>query len=787
MKIIEIPQQLRKSEFKFCLLKPRDKKPFEVEWQKRGYKFDNPRLIEHISAGGNYGVIGGYGNLRILDIDNREFAEEILNKLNTFAVRTGSGGMHFYFLSEYSENHVLTENRGEVRANNDQVVGPHSIHPNGNEYKIIKDIEIAEISEEILKNFIGKFLRKKINFCNSPLDSNKERDESRSGAEFRLIISLIRKGLSRENVFGEMELLGTEKWKEAHPAYREMTYKNAFDFVETQKEQRRLEKEERKKIILGEEIREPGIQEIRSLFLGDIFSRQRGEYEMAKLLMKENRILTFLDTDEIFVYREGIYRSNGEKILCGEIEIILGTLASNRINNEITGHIKRSTYIERKEINEPIEKICLLNGILNLNKMELEEFTPELYFFNKLPVKFDKNARIVYIEKFLNEIVSQRDFLRLQEFIGYCLYKGYPIQKAFMLIGEGSNGKSTFLSMLKEFLGNENCSTISLQTLENNRFAISQLHGKLVNIFADLPSAALSQTSMFKIMTGGDAAYAEKKFTHGYNFVNYAKLIYSANRVPKSPDETDAFMRRWVFIIFPNQFLDNADRSLLKKLVSQEELSGLLNFALEGQKRLFENGKFTGEEDIKAIREMYIRSSDPVKAFIMDCLEVKPDHFMIKSVLYNTYKEYCARKIYPILHENAFQREFKTCEDIKVADCRPSVNGERVTAWMGIKLIDDVKVVKDVNLFPLPKEMLENIYNNNSNRIIKYRKNPDILDNSDITPLKPLNGQETPGECKLCGLKSPSCVLNAEGMCELCAEDSKNKDYWGNLKENLEK
>ncbi len=98
--MIEIPKQLQKEEFRFCKLKAKDKIPFEKNWQKKGYQFDDMGLLEHIKGGGNYGCIGGYGNLVIIDIDDPELAEQLEKDFDTFTIKTGSGGKHFYFIVE---------------------------------------------------------------------------------------------------------------------------------------------------------------------------------------------------------------------------------------------------------------------------------------------------------------------------------------------------------------------------------------------------------------------------------------------------------------------------------------------------------------------------------------------------------------------------------------------------------------------------------------------------------------------------------------------------------------
>ena len=177
-----------------------------------------------------------------------------------------------------------------------------------------------------------------------------------------------------------------------------------------------------------------------------------------------------------------------------------------------------------------------------------------MIFLKKIPIKYNPNADCPKIKEFINQIMREEDVVVLQELAGYCLWKDYPIQKAFALVGEGSNGKSTFLRLLTKLLGKENVSSISLQDLVNNRFAVANLYGKLANIFADLPPEILKDTAKFKMLTGGDIITAEKKFKNPFKFYNYAKLIFSCNRLPVTYDDTTAFFRRWVIINFPNTF-----------------------------------------------------------------------------------------------------------------------------------------------------------------------------------------------------------------------------------------
>lgn len=159
-KMTDIPIQLQKEEFRFCLIRKQSKAPFEDDWPTKGYKFNDDKLKNWLIDENNYGVIGGYGNLRIIDIDDKEIAEKVKEKLNTFTIKTGSGnGMHFYVLCDYDTNHVFLDNIGEFRAKNYQVVGPDSTHPSGNKYEVSNNTEILLISKQDLLNILMPYLK----------------------------------------------------------------------------------------------------------------------------------------------------------------------------------------------------------------------------------------------------------------------------------------------------------------------------------------------------------------------------------------------------------------------------------------------------------------------------------------------------------------------------------------------------------------------------------------------------------------------------------------------------
>ena len=267
-----------------------------------------------------------------------------------------------------------------------------------------------------------------------------------------------------------------------------------------------------------------------------------------------------------------------------------------------------------------------------------------------------------------------------------------------MIVGGGENGKSTYLKLLRFFLGEKNISARTMQELETNRFASANLYRKLANIFPDLPTTGLINSTMFKTLTGGDYITVEKKFgREPIEFENYAKLIFSVNETPIVRDNTYAFWRRFILIDFPNEFSgDKKDVRLIDKITTKEELSGFFNKAIKALKRVLSNGKFTYELSVSDVKSYYRLLASPIAGFIDECLEQDNEAFETVEGLYNAFLKYCRDKKRTIVSEEVFAKKLKIYCDWEVTTFTTSVNKQRKRAIRGVKFKDEKDDVVDV-------------------------------------------------------------------------------------------
>jgi len=425
----------------------------------------------------------------------------------------------------------------------------------------------------------------------------------------------------------------------------------------------------------------------------------------------EHHFKTVSDTERLYRYDHGVYLDDGETFLKSLIESEFGDKTTNRWVGDVVGKVKRRTYVDRELFNsKPI--LNVKNGLLDLETLQLRPHTPDYLSTAQLDVAYDSTAMSPAIIKFIGEVVRPIDIPLIEEIFGWLLWPDYHIHKAVMLLGPGRNGKGTLLRLITAFLGRKSISNVTLQDLVADRFSKADLYGKLANIGGDLPSKDLSDTAAFRNLTGGDDNRAQEKYKAAFSFRNKAKLMFSANTLPRSSDDTYAFYSRWILIEFLNVFdiqKGTADPDLDAKLQTPEELSGLLNIALQGLDRLRKNGwKFSYDKTVEDVEIMYKRNANPVYAFILDeCEPGEATDYIEKTLFYNRFKEYAIDHGIRPLSSKKFSELLKDQTEVPVSSARPGSGFDRPTCWQGIKFSTSVTSRKS-RVKPTPSSPGEN-------------------------------------------------------------------------------
>jgi len=708
-----IPKQLKGCRFNRVQFK--EKRAFEKGWQNNPYSYEE---IQKYFPKENFGVICGK-EVRVLDDDTEKkglIKIFIDNFGETFRVRD-----HLYFkFDNGNDKKIIFMNGkyhlGELQGEGTYVVGPGSLHPSGETYEVKKDLDIITISYEKFMEVFGEFIkndnnteRKDVVF-NSEDDSFiknvKEKWDEGNRQELAMSVAgYLRKNkrLGLNSCLSIVEGIARD-CNDSEIPQRLAAVRATFD-----------KDEDRVKGISGlveKEIKIEDFGELQKEVLQLVATRRDDEATeiIVKDILEKNNIYTTRDDvkSEIWVYETGIYKPNGATLIKEIVREFLGFAYTSQRANKVIAKIETDTGIDTDEFfnTKYVNEICVQNGILNLITREVSEFSPEKIFFNKLPVTYKKESKCPAIDKFFSEILTEKDDKNvLFELAGFALHKDYFIEKAFMFLGNGRNGKGKTLSLFKTFLGADNCCSVRLSQMEAQSSSLHELHNRLINLAGDLSSTSLKDTGLFKELTGRDLVQVKRKYLRDLIFTNHAKMVFACNELPRVYDLSEGFWSRWVLLDFPYKFLPKEeienrtgqekefckiqDPDIITKLTTPGELSGLLNEALDGLVRLKQTKDFSYSKGTAAIKDYWIRKSDSFTAFCLDTIEESSEgglgsSYISKKNIRKAFQQYCKKYKLRGTSDNNIKAVLENMFGV-IESRRSSSDFEKERVWEGIR------------------------------------------------------------------------------------------------------
>lgn len=395
---------------------------------------------------------------------------------------------------------------------------------------------------------------------------------------------------------------------------------------------------------------------------------------------------------KLYVYQDGVYKPTGEQFILSRVKALLlawrlGHGWTSRKGKEVAEYIR----VDAPQLwdEPPRNVINVLNGLLNVTSRTLALHSPDHLSSIQLPVAYDPGARCPAWDKFNSQVFPSDAESIAWEIPAWLMTPDTSIQKAVLLTGEGSNGKSTYLRGVIAFIGKQNTAAISLHKLEQDKYAAARLVGKLANVCPDLPSAHLSSTSVFKALTGGDVVGAEYKYHDSFEYVPFAKLVFSANQPPHSDDSTHGFFRRWQVVPFTMTFEEGAEgtaprEELDARLSQPEELSGVLNKVLDALAKIRCSG-FTQSDSMTQAWHEFRRTTDPLSVWLEANTAEDPDGIAVKKDLNAAYNASRTAAGHPTMNSTAFGLALKRIRK-SLGDAQRTVNGKLQWVYTGICL-----------------------------------------------------------------------------------------------------
>ena len=377
--------------------------------------------------------------------------------------------------------------------------------------------------------------------------------------------------------------------------------------------------------------------------------------KFAKYLVSEYNIVII--NGQIHIYNNGIY-DYAQKIIEQKMIEKIPSLKS-QTRNEILKYIY---LIAEEKKQSDANYIAFKNGIYDLSTDEMIPYTPDIILTNRIEHNYNKNAYNDLTDKTLNKLSVNDKQIRslLEECIGYTFLRRNELGKAFILTGDKSNGKSTFLDLIAHILGDKNISALDLREL-GDRFSTSMLFGKLANIGDDIGDEFMqgSAVSIFKKIVTGNRIKAEQKGKDPFEFNPYIKLLFSANDMPRMRDKTGAVLRRLVMIPFNATFSKNDedyDPFIKYKLIKEDSIEYLIKLGVDGLKRVLENNEFTRSDKVIDTLKEYEEENNPILGFISEETESNIVNQSVQDV-YLRYSLFCSQNQLQALSKIAFSKQ----------------------------------------------------------------------------------------------------------------------------------
>lgn len=423
------------------------------------------------------------------------------------------------------------------------------------------------------------------------------------------------------------------------------------------------------------------------VFVGDIPTYSTGFHWSES---KRGNIIYHPAYDDLRLYfeRKTDYKILGDSRIChtwngkfyeplGDIFIesfsqqYLNPMANNHKVAEFLRLILR-TNVKHQEFFNVERKINFNNGYLDLETKHFHPHSKDIGFRYCLPYDFEAEALAPKFKKFLGRVTQNDAGLQqlLLEFMGYALSgDSCWAQKALVLTGGGSNGKSTFMNIMRAVGGDVSHTPMTLSELRSE-YKLQLLDGKLFNMAEETPSKALVDSSVFKNLVGGGTVIVRQIYKAPYQTRMKAKLIFACNDLPKSEDTTHAFYRRFFIVPFRATFSQGQadfDPFIEEKL--KDELPGIFNMVLLAYYALTRRGRFEETEALLTAVDEFKTTSDPIRYWISEEIKIHPlgnGHDLVWvsiAELYSEYKIFCDDAQLNSTNKIDFGKKFKILVD----------------------------------------------------------------------------------------------------------------------------
>ena len=684
----------------------------------------------------NIGIATGKeSGIIVLDVDlKQDSVDFVLNQLiqekgdfnKNVRARSGGGGLHVYFKHPGKKVKSTTNLFGikglDVRGDGGYIIAPPSAHASGRDYVWEAQANPFDVSLDECPDFI--LTVEESAYTQFHLDLAQPIPEGKRNIALTSIAGMVRSfGLTYDEI---IKVLETQNQLRCNPPLSDeelqIIAQNILKYPGYNSKDQNAE-DVTDHVLLSFPRTDAGFAEMfMHVYLGKvkfnhtngawyIWRKQFWEIDEKQSVIQNQLYVCKLFLDAALRIEEAVLRSAAIKY---------AHLIQNRARLEAALMIAKSfpaAATIHSEWDADPDIIACLDGTIDLENGDIYHGRANDLIAHYLPVKYDVEASCPRWIKFLGEIFEHDDAVIefVQRAVGYSLTGRTDEQCMFILIGSGSNGKSTFLEVLHSLFGNYS-GAAPFSTFERNRNStqsndIAAIAGKRLITSTEPNQGVTFDESRVKSLTGGDSISARFLHQEYFQFRSVAKIWMGVNHLPRVRDDSDGFWRRVRKIDFKVRFWNIADNPPGNALLQdptlsaslQAELPGILNWALDGASKWYESG-LKVPESVTEATQGYRDDSDPLYIFFTQYCTEDQNAVTTIEVLYKAYtvdSQNRGLRHYDILSANRFGERLRTSYVREDSPGGPSVRGIKLNSkgekLTTIQLTSFIKLRKNLN------------------------------------------------------------------------------------------
>lgn len=386
--------------------------------------------------------------------------------------------------------------------------------------------------------------------------------------------------------------------------------------------------------------------------------------DLERHFRKQHNYITVSGIDQVMLWNGTHWEEAPRSYLHSYAEKHFDPTPTNAMCCEFESKLKRCN-VKSPDFTIVTDKLNFKNGVLNLETEEIEPHSQEYGFTYTIPYDYAPTGDCPTFKKFIQDVTCGDAQLveLITEYMGYCLSGADPVlvQKCAILHGDGSNGKSVLIGLMRDLVGGANCSSVSIDSLRKEQYRYHLMH-KMFNVSDEAPTDSFVNSAVFKAMVSGDEVEVRRLYQEPSMWKCTTKMMFACNELPYSGDYSYGMFRRLIIIPFNQTFsarLGNRDPFILEKL--KLEKSDIFKLCLDKWKNVKKRGynfiESSASEDELAD---YAHNSDVIARFIYNACDKKMDNNTVMSldVIYNAFAIWCMDNQQKTIPYGAFAKRF---------------------------------------------------------------------------------------------------------------------------------